>query len=205
MKTDLKTATTIVLSIILFNSGCLQHKAVVKDTFLLDVQRDNRSVQKTSESTLTVQPFSIAPEFADKGIVFRTGDNQCESDFYNEYFIFPAPMITEQTRQWLSQSGLFAQVLSPVSSVKPTHVFEGHIQQMVMDIRNPAAPQAVLEITFFLLQQQSRNRIVQFHKTYESTQPMKSASFQDYIAAQNAGLRTILSELESDLTSHISD
>jgi len=198
-----KKAAAIALSVILFNSGCLQHKAVVKDAFLLEVQRDNRSVQKSSESILAVQPFSIAPEFADKGIVSRTGDNQDESDFYNEYFVSPAPMITEQTRQWLSESGLFAQVLLPVSSVKPTHVLEGHIQQMVMDIRNPAAPQAVLEITFFLLQQQSRNRIVQFHKTYESTQPMKSASFQDYIAAQNAGLRTILSEMESDLASHL--
>lgn len=202
MKTNLKAATVLVMSVILFNTGCLQRRAVVKDTFLLDARRGNGSVQKPSGGTLAVQPFSIAAAFADKGIVSRTGNNQYESDFYSEYFISPAPMFTEQTRRWLSESGLFAQVLSPVSSVEATHLLEGHIQQVLMDNRDPAAPLAVLEIQFFLLQKQSRTRTIEFHKTYQSTQPMKSASFQDYIAVQNEGLRNILSELESDLASH---
>jgi hypothetical protein len=60
-----------------------------------------------------------------------------------------------------------------------------------------------LEIQFFLLQQQSKDRVIRFQKTYTSTQPMESASFQDYMAAQNWALRNVLSELESDLASHL--
>lgn len=203
MKTNLKTATAMVLSVILFNTGCLQHKAVVKDTFLLDAQRNNRAVEKTSESVLAVQPFSIAPEFADKGIVSRTGDNQYESDFYSEYFISPAPMITEQTRRWLAESGLFAQVLLPVSSVQATHVLEGHVRKMVLDIRDAEKPRAEMEVTFFLLEQDKRNRAVRFQQTYSAAQSMESSSFEDYIAAQNRCLYDILDGLEKDLAENL--
>ena len=202
MKMNLKTAA-IVLSVILFNSGCLQRKAVVKDTFLLDARPDTRSVQKTSESTLAVQPFSIAPEFADKGIVSRTGDNQYESDFYNEYFISPASMITEQTRRWLTESGLSAQVLLPVSSVQAAHVLEGHIQRMVLDIRDAEKPRAEMEVTFFLMEQHKRNRAVRFQKTYSAVQSMESSSFEDYIAAQNRCLHDILTGFERDLAENL--
>jgi len=203
MKAALKKTPVLVFSVILFSAGCLQHKAVLKGRFLLDVQRDSRSVQTTPESILAVQPFSIAPAFANKGIVLRTGGNQYESDFYNEYFISPAPMMTEQTRRWLSESGLFAQVLLPVSSVEPTHVLEGHIQQIVLDSSDLDAPRAELKIAFFLLEQHKRDRTVRIQQTYSVSHAMESGSMQDYMAAQSRCLRDILAKLESDLASNL--
>ena len=203
MKIDLRTAAVIVLPVILFGAGCMHGKAVVKNTFLLDAQRDDRFVHGESMGILAVQPFSIAPAFEGKGVVSRIGENKYESDYYNEYFVSPAQMMTERARNWLSQSGLFAQVLPPVSCVEPTYVLEGHVKQMVMDVRSRTAAHAVLEIQFFLLQQQSKHRVIQFQKTYTSIQLMESASFQDYMAAQNWGLRNMLSTLESDLASQL--
>jgi cholesterol transport system auxiliary component len=203
MRIHLRTATAIVLPVIFFSVGCAHRRAIVKDSFLLEAKRDLVPVQQAAGNILAVQPFSIAPAFEGKGIVSRVGENQYESDFYNEYFVSPAQMIAEQTRNWLSGSGLFAQVLLPVSSVEPTHVLEGHIQQIVLDISNPDAPRAELEITFFMLEQHKRDRTVRFEKTYKSTQPMKSGSVQDYMAAQSRCLRDILKKLESDLASHL--
>ena len=152
MKINQKKALIVVLSALLFSAGCMNRKAVVKDTFLLDIQRQDVSERSASERILAVQPFSIAPAFQGKGFVYRTDENQYESDFYNEYFVSPAAMLTNQTRNWLSESGTFAQILSPVSSVEPTHILEGHIKQIAADARDKANPQAVLEISFFLLE-----------------------------------------------------
>ena len=200
MKAELKTAAVIVLLIILLSAGCARRRAVMKDTFLLEAQRGSISAGPVSERILAVLPFSIAPAFEGKGIVSRTGENQYESDYYNEYFVSPAPMITERTRNWLSQSGLFAQVVSPVSSVEPTVVLEGHVQRILLDIRDPAAARAELEITFFLLEQHKRDRTIRFKKTYSVFQAIESGSVRDYMAAQSRCLGDILEKLENDLT-----
>ncbi|RKY06624.1 MAG: hypothetical protein DRP56_07075 [Planctomycetota bacterium] len=194
-----KTLMVIGLLMVLLCTGCAQRKAVVKDTFLLDAQRGGESIQAASEMILAVGPFSIAPAFGGKGLVYRTGDNQYESDFYNEYFVSPAAMMTEQTRNWLAGSGVFAQVLSPVSSVEPTGILEGHIKQIVADVRDKANPQAVLEITFFLLGQHKRERTIRFQKTYSAAHLLESKTAPACIAALNQCLTDILQDLEKDL------
>jgi len=198
-----KTLMVAGLLIALLGSGCAQRKAIAKDTFLLNAQRGGTSVQATSEAVLAVQPFSIAPAHQGKGLVYRTDDDQYESDFYNEYFASPSAMMTDQTRNWLSESGVFAQVLLPVSSVKPTHVLEGHIRQIFADVRDKGDLQAVVELSFFLLEQDKNDRKILFHKTYRVTQPLKSRTASACIAAMNQCLSEILGDLEKDLASNL--
>jgi ABC-type uncharacterized transport system auxiliary subunit len=112
-------------------------------------------------------------------------------------------MIAEQTRNWLSESGLFAQVLFPVSSVQPTHILEGHVRTMVLDVRDSAAPQAKLEISFFLVEIHKRDRTIVSENTYSAVQTLESRSLQGYVAAQSQCLRDILEKLESDLVSSL--
>jgi len=202
MKIYKKTLMAMGLLMILLYTGCARRTAIVKDTFLLDVQRSGASVQAGPETILTVQPFSIAPAFQGKGLVYRTDDNQYESDFYNEYFVSPAAMMTEQTRNWLAGSGAFVRVLSPVSSVEPTHILEGHIKQIAADVRDKANPQAVLEISFFLLEQHKHDRTIRFQKTYSATQPLESKTASACIDALNQCLKQILENLEKNLMSN---
>jgi cholesterol transport system auxiliary component len=200
-----KTWLIIGLLIVLLGSGCASRKAIVKDTFLLNAQRDGASVQATSETVLAVQPFSIAPAFQGKGLVYHTDENKYESDYYNEYFVSPASMMTNQTRNWLSESGVFAEVLLPISSVGPTHVLEGHIKQIAADVHNKANPKAVLELSFFLLEQEKHDRTILFQKTYVATQPLENKTASACIAALNQCLSEILGNLEKDLASNLSE
>ena len=192
------------LLIVLLCTGCGQRTAVVKDTFLLSAQRPGASVQSSSETVLAVQPFSIAPAFQGKGLVYRKDENQYESDYYNEYFISPASMMTNQTRNWLSESGAFGQVLSPVSSMAPTHVLEGHIKQIAADVRDEAKQQAVLELTFFLIEQNKRDRAIRYQKTYVATRSFEDDTASACIVALNQCLSEILGNLEQDLASNLS-
>ena len=179
--------------------GCLRQKAIVKDTFLLDVQRNDKPVQTAAMETLSVQPFTINPAFNGKGFVYRTDENQYESDYYYEYFVSPAAMITELTRNWLMDSGVAKRVLGPVSSVAPTHILEGHIKQIGVDMRDAANPKAVIEVSFFLLEQQGRDRVIRRQKTYAATEPLADETASACIAALNKCLSEILEALEADL------
>lgn len=199
MKINQKQASIIILSSLLFSTGCINRKAIAKNTFLLDVQRNGAAAKKTSDVVLSVQPFSIAPAFADKYLVRRTGKNRIESDFYNEYFISPANMITDQTRNWLTESGIIATVLSPVSSVEPGMFLEGHISQMLADTQDPSNAQAVLEMKFFLIERNKRESTIRFQKLYKITEPMAEQTPQGYISAQNICLMRILKMLEKDI------
>ena len=199
MKINQKQASIIILSSLLFSTGCMNRKAIVKDTFLMDAQRAGSPAQAASEKILAVLPFSIAPAFEGNGVVSRVAENRYKSDFYNEYFVSPAQMIADQTRNWMFQSGLFAQVLSPISSVQPTHVLEGHIRKMLLDIRDSSKPRAVLEMKFFLIERNKRESTIRFQKLYKITEPMAEQTPQGYISAQNICLMRILKMLEKDI------
>jgi cholesterol transport system auxiliary component len=205
MNRQTRTLMAMGLLIALLCSGCAQRTAIVKDTFLLDAQRGGQPLKAAPETVLAVRPFSIAPAFQGKGIVYRTDEDQYVSDFYNEYFVSPSAMMTDQTRDWLSESGVCAEVLLPVSSVEPTHILEGHIKQIIADDRDKANPQAVLELSFFLLEQHKHDRTIRFQKTYSATQPLDGKTASACIAALNQCLSEILGNLEKDLASNLSE
>ena len=202
MKTNRIMILLVVVSAMGAVAGCLQREAIVKDMFLLDVQRSAASAEPTSGIVLAVQPFSIAPAFQGRGFVYRTDTDQYESDYYNEYFVSPAAMISELTRNWLTGSGIFTHVLSPVSSAEPTCLLEGHIRQMAVDSRDQASPKAVLEISFFLVERDKRNRTVLLHESYSAVRPLQEKTAPAYIDALNGCLRQILEGLEKDLATH---
>ena len=180
----------------IFTCGCFSGFTAITPYWL-------KSSGSPSKTILAVQPFSIAAAFQGKGIVYRTGEDQYESDFYHEYFVSPAPMMTEQTRNWLADSNVFGQVLSPISSVKPTHVLEGHIKQIAADLRDKKNPQAVLEISFFLLEQKKQDRSIRYRKTYLEMLPLESKTASACIDALNGCLEQILTDLENDLASNL--
>jgi cholesterol transport system auxiliary component len=200
MKMTMKFQLACLSLAIIGAVGCFpSRKPVVKGTFLVQARRSGSPVDSDSQESLIIQPFSIAPAFQKNSVVSRTGENEYESDFYNEYFVSPAQMITDQTRNWLADSGLFAQVLSQFSSVQPTYLLEGHIRKMYMDVKEPDQPKAVLEITYFLVKQLKKDDTVQFSKTYSAETSMMDPTVQDYVDSQSAGLREILQTLETDL------
>ena len=205
MNRHTKRLMAMGLLIAVICSSCAQREAILKDTFLLDAQRGGQSLKASPKTVLAVRPFSIAPAFQGKGLVYRTDEGQYESDFYNEYFVSPSAMMTDQTRDWLSESGVFAEVLLPVSSVKPTHILEGHIKQIVADVRDKGNPQAVLELSFFLLEQDRHDRKIVFHKTYLVTHPLEGKTASACIVAMNQCLSQILGDLEKNLASNLSE
>ena len=108
-------------------------------------------------------------------------------------------MITELTRQWLNDSGLFARVLQPGSILKPTHVIEGHVIKLYLNTSVSDQITAQLEISLYLLSKEKGYEETLFGKTYEATEPMDSAKAEDYFKALEAAMTTVLQQYEKEL------
>ena len=182
-------------------SGCGDRQAYEKKHYILKAVRHGDSIRTEIDSILEVRRFTIDSAFAGKGLVYRTGEFEYEPDFYNEFLISPAAMITDKMRNWLAESGLFGAVPDVGSLVDPTHVIEGNITALYGDFRDRSSPKAVMEMRFFLLKVKTTGESTPiFGKTYKVTVDIESENPQDLVKAIDKCLEDVLTSLEKDLS-----
>ena len=188
-----------VLVCLILVSGCSSRQTYDKKHYILKAVRHGDSIQTEIGSILEVRRFTIDSAFAGKGLVYRTGEFEYESDFYNEFLVSPTAMITDKTRNWLAESGLFGTVPDVGSLVDPTHVIEGNITALYGDFRDRSSPKAVMETRFFLLKVKATGESTPiFGKTYQATVDIESENPQDLVKAFDKCLEDILTSLEKD-------
>lgn len=185
-----------VLALMAF--GCAQPASNGSD-YVLEAARPGEPRAAGRGAILEVRRFSIDAEFANRGLVYRVGDFEFEMDAYREFLISPAQMITERTRDWLSLSGLFDQVLVPGSRLEPTLTLEGNILALYGDLRDAAAPTAVMEMRCFLIADADAPQRVLFARHYRSVKPLQADTAESLVETLNACLVEILTNLEADL------
>jgi len=186
----------MLVSILL--SGCgMGKKSFNQRTFVLEANRSQPPQKNSKEITLSVESFTTDTAYSTKNLIYRKGQLEYETDFYNRLLIRPDDMITEKTRAWLSESGLFKLVLEPGTYTKATHILEGNIIAMYGDFREESSPKARMKIRFFLVKMSDIS--VVFTNTYEATSEFKDRTAESLIEAFGVCLTNILSDLEKTL------
>ncbi len=186
--------------------GCLnlERSYPEKRYFILDVSRDENISSPDTGTVLKVRRFRISPQYEGKGFVYRLADLSYESDFYNEFFIPPASLLTEEIRQWMAGTGLFQHVVDPSSYLDPTYVLEGAVTALYGDYGVSTAPKAILEMQFFLLHETSISPEIIFQSQYRKEEPLKGNTPDALVKSWNKALNQILTEFETDLEEYMS-
>ena len=78
------------------------------------------AAETTLDAVLAIRPLRVSPSYAGSEFVYRTGDVSLESDFYNEFFIPPGRLVSEEVRRWFEASGLFEMVVDSASPIEST-------------------------------------------------------------------------------------
>jgi len=185
----------MILSMVL--SGCAYNRR----NFVLEVSRDRPQQEISKDVVLDVQSFNVDTAFSNRSLVYRKNQSEYETDFYNQFLTRPDDMITEKTRSWLSESGLFELVLEPGSHIDASHVLEGNIITLYGDFRDKSSPKATMKIRFFLIKLSGKS--VVFAKTYETTSESNKRTAESLVEAFDNCLTNILSDLEEDLREHL--
>ncbi len=186
-------------------SGCfdLRQKPLEKHYFVIDVERPGDAetplIPAAADRILSVRKFRVSPHYEGKGLVYREGEAAYRSDFYNEYFISTHAMFTEETRQWLAASGLFAHVVDTSSRMDATHVLEGSVTTLLGDFTDPKSPKAVLDIQLLLMEDTGVDPKILASKTYKVEIPLDRRSPEALVAGLTKALERSLTRFESDL------
>jgi uncharacterized lipoprotein YmbA len=181
--------------------GCIQltKSFPEKQFYALEVSHPGSAAAAAPGTILRVRRFLAAPQFEGRGLVYRTGEWQYESDFYHEWFAAPSALVTQQVQSWMAASGLFQHVLDPASALEETQAMEGTIAELYGDYRDPSAPKAVLAIRVRLTSENPGGFRIVFAQDYRQTVTVPDESPGALVRAWNEELQRILTELEADL------
>jgi cholesterol transport system auxiliary component len=148
-----------------------------------------------------VSDIRISPRYEGQSFVYRISDASYESDFYNQFLIAPAALVTEEVRKGLTQSRIFEYVINSSSQLQPTHRLDGIVNALYGDFRNISASRAVLEIEFFLSKQLPTGTEIVMNKRYSKAVPLSGRSPDALVKGWDEALDGILTSLIADLKS----
>lgn len=188
-------------ALLLLLTGCfsISKSYPEKHYFVLSTAMSKKISPSTSNAVLKIQRFRVSPQFDGQSFVYKRGNLNYESDFYNEFFIPPGLMISEEVEKWLAGSGLFKYVMGFSSPVEPTFELEGVVSALYGDYSDIETPKAVLEIQFFLVRKISSRPVIVFGKTYHEETRVKGNSPEALVAGWNLALEHILTRFEASL------
>jgi cholesterol transport system auxiliary component len=192
-------SSSCLLAAALIAGGCTNGSSRNEQHFILEAVRQGSPVRPVTDGSLEVHRFSVDTAFVTKNLVYRLGEFKYEADYYRQFLISPGTMITEKTRDWLADSGLFNSVLPVGSRIVPSYTLEGNVIALYGDFTDEAAPTAVMEIRLFLLENSEGRERVIFSKTYRTATDVPSRATDDFVDALNRSLMEIMTRLEADL------
>jgi cholesterol transport system auxiliary component len=190
--------TLLAASFLLFGCVSIERSYPDKRYFVLDISLKESPQDPADSGILQMASARVSPRYADRNFVYRRSDTRFESDFYNQFLISPAALVTEELRRELSQAGLFKFVVGSANPLAPTHTMETMVNTLYGDFRDLKAPKAVIEMEFFLTQEASPSGIV-FHKLYQRFVPVQERNPEALVQGWNQGLESISGSLVSDL------
>lgn len=193
-----KTAAGTCLAVIMMcPTGCLDLKKSYpeKRSFVLDVGAPPQETPANGAIVLKINKLRVSPLFAGRAMVYRVADLQYESDFYDEWFVAPGTLVTQQVHQWLSRSAGFETVVVGTNHVEPTHLLEGTVTEFYGDFR--AAPRAVLGLELHLLDALHERQF--FRRTYHQDVPLSDQSSDALARGLTEALRAVLVDVAKDI------
>lgn len=196
--------TLSILCLALACAACvkLQRQPLDKRYYALEVSRpasaSGVATPALTPETLLVRRLEVAPRVAGRELVYRTAPSDWTGDFYNQFFVTPADMLTQDLRAWLSSARVFANVVEPSSLAPTRYSLEGNVSSLHGDFAvNP--PLAVAEMQFMLLEDAPEGRRIVFTRQYRRTAPLAARSPQALVEALRQAVTDVYAGLEADL------
>ena len=180
-------------------AGCLDLKKSYpeKRSFVLDVgEPQQQETAANGAIVLKINKFRVSPLFAGRAMVYRVADLQYESDFYDEWFVAPGTLVTQQVHHWLANSPGIQLVVMGTNHVEPTHLLEGTVTEFYGDFR--ADPRAVLGLELLVIDA-SHGRESFFRRTYHQDVQLSARSSDALARGLTEALRAILIDVAKEI------
>jgi cholesterol transport system auxiliary component len=184
--------------------GCAQ-SLPPRRYYLVEAPRPPASAPAAPDAVLRVGPFRMEAAFTGRQLVYRVSEFRYETDYYHQFLVTPEVMLSEQTRDWLVDAGLFRQVVASDGPAAPTYTLTGTVTALYGDFRVPAAPLAVLEIRWTLVGPAPGRHAAPLVWTVRAASPIADRTADAVVAALSDSLAQVLTQLADDLRRQLTD
>ncbi|WP_018863864.1 ABC-type transport auxiliary lipoprotein family protein [Thioalkalivibrio sp. ARh3] len=197
---------SLILAILLLG-GCTllpEREPVERAWYLLELP--DEPAARTAEEPVAVELGSVrvAPAYAGNGLVYRLGNHQYESDYYNEWFLKPSEQVEQLLRERWTRSGAALELVDNASAVREqgrpavrVHVLitalYGDLEAVTgIESNGPGASGVGHMGLRAQLTQGERSRLVHL----ESDQALERRSASQLVAALSRATAEVLADLE---------
>ncbi len=144
--------------------------------------------------TLLIRTMAAGPGMDARGVQWLLKDGSLNTDYYEQWSVPPTLAMEEGLRRWLSDSGLFAAVLAPGSSVAPDFTLETELITLLAD---PQAGTARAGLSLILLQPNGDRSRVRLQKTVSAEVRMNGTGVEAIVAALRLAATVALEQAEA--------
>jgi ABC-type uncharacterized transport system auxiliary subunit len=192
-------AALALLGASLLGTSCLAPQNVPPAVFYeVRPERSGPPAKAVGTGAVRVGRVRTAPLVERTAFVYRTGERTFEADFYHHFSALPGVLVREALVDWLERSGLFAEVRRGGPPERARWALEARVVALHADVRDPAAPRAVVEMEVLVLERGAPAGEELLRNRYRAEVP-SSAEPAALAEAWTRALTQILSELEDDL------
>lgn len=184
----------LLLICVLLSVGCSTTPPERQD-FLISAQRTAAS-HSARFGALQVNELRSNAPYRDLAMIYKESAQRFVADPYHGYLAPVSSQITQQTRAWLGQSGLFSRVYPTGSSQLAPWQLEGELIAMYVDVSTPTAPKAVIKAQFLLSHQAKTATFI-----LDAQQPLNDPSPNTAAQGFSHALESLLLQLEQHLIS----
>jgi len=172
-------------------------------TWMVSPERTTAPRIVRTDIWLKIGSVSITPPFDGRSLVYRTGDQRYEKDFYNVYTTIPAEMIGNAERQWINKANIFSAAVGQSNSLFPYYYLQATVEEFYGDYRS--RPEAVVSIEFFL-SATSTGKVNPFigANRYTKRVPLRDNTPEALVVGQQQALAEIFKEYEMQLSQYAS-
>lgn len=199
LKTAVPSLACICLAIVVLD-GCvgLSRNYPEKHSYALEVVRQSQPFTPTLGTVLKIRRFHASPDVGFKNLVYRLSDARYEADFYNEWFVTPNVMLTQQVLNWLTEARLFEYVMDSSGPLSATHILGGTVTALYGDYRT-TPPKAVLGLQLFVVHETSSHSDIVLQREYRKEVEVAETTPEALVNGWNAAIRLILSTLDDEV------
>ncbi|HEX9146811.1 MAG TPA: ABC-type transport auxiliary lipoprotein family protein [Candidatus Binatia bacterium] len=172
-----------------------------KHYFVLEVSPKQQPSTRTVKGVLAVSDMRVSRSYEGQSFVYRLSETSYESDFYNQFLIAPAALITEEVCKALAQSQVFEHVFNSSTDWEPAYRLQGAVNSLYGDFTDIQAPRAVIEMQFFLTKKTPTGEEIVMAKRYTKSVPVSARSPDALVKGWDTALEDILSSFITDLKS----
>lgn len=179
--------------------GSLNKKFPDKNLFGLgDRLIDVSGISCDLSRSIQIKELTISPAWDAVSFIYKIGENQYKYDYYNEFILPPAVLLTDKLTEALLNGDCFTADQHPAKTLSKLQL-EGKIISLYGDYQDKVHPAAVLEIRLTLFNYGGDIPMKLLNRTYSSRQPMESLNPVALSGAWNRSLTKILQEFLEDI------